>query len=162
MYICVAKKQIILKMENIGDWIYVIVLIVVGISSVIGSARKKAKQTQEQESHQTKPREIVVDDTFDDDFWGDMTKKQNDPEKIIIPTIQPQLQKQQSYKSEPKQAGYSFNKSQEGVQTLTTNINTIFADNEEENALITLEDLPSDIDDWRKAFVHNEILNRKY
>jgi hypothetical protein len=33
---------------------------------------------------------------------------------------------------------------------------------EEDHAALTLEDLPADVDDWRKAFVYNEILKPKY
>jgi hypothetical protein len=33
---------------------------------------------------------------------------------------------------------------------------------EDEPAALTLEDLPSDVDDWRKALIYNEIFKPKY
>jgi len=32
----------------------------------------------------------------------------------------------------------------------------------EEQTVFTLEDLPSETDDWRKAFIYSEILQQKY
>ena len=147
-------------MENIGDWLYVIIIAIAGIGSIISSVRKKAQQAQQQESQQTKPREIITEDTFDDDFWGNETTKQYVPENKPIPTVQSQFY---SLQSTPERTDYQYNKKQEGAQSFTHNhLETVFADNEEEKSLITLEDLPADIDDWRKAFIHNEIFNRKY
>ena len=160
-------------MENIGDWLYVVILIIAGISSIISSARKKAKQVstktqhtgQTQQSRQTQqvpPREIVKGDIFDDDFWGDKTNQQL-PKKKPVPSIQPQPKTRQSYKGLPKQGEYNFNSVNEGQSSITKNqANTTFADNEEEYASITLEDLPSETEEWRKVFIHNEIFNRKY
>ena len=150
-------------MENIGDWLYIVIIVIAGISSIISSVRKKARQAQEQTSQQNQPREVVIGDIFDDDFWGSEATKEHVPENKPIPVFQTQLQKQKSYSSVQKHIDYLFNKDSEGTpsEKLKTT-DTIFADNEEERALITLEDLPTDIDDWRKAFIHNEILNRKY
>ena len=155
-------------MENIGDWLYVIILIIAGISSIFSSARKKAKQvsTKTQQTGQTQqappPREIAKGDIFDDDFWGDITNQQL-PKKKPVPSIQPQPKTKQSYKGLPKQGDYNFNSINEGQSSITKNYaNSTFADNEEEYASITLEDLPSETEEWRKVFIHNEIFNRKY
>ena len=161
-------------MENIGDWLYVVILIIAGISSIISSARKKAKQVstktqhtgKTQQSQQTQqappPREIAKGDIFDDDFWGDNTTQQL-PKKKPVPSIQPLPKAKQSYQGLPKQDGYNFNSVNEGQSSITKNYeNSTFADNEEEYASITLEDLPSKTEEWRNVFIHNEISNRKY
>ena len=149
-------------MENIGDWLYVLVLIIAGISSIINSIHKKSRQASEQ-SRQTQPREIVTDDTFDDDFWGEITNQLPVPESQPSRAVQPKLQTQPIFQPATKQSKYRFDKTQEGQRSISSiNTDCAFADNEEEHASITLEDLPSNTEEWRKAFIHNEIFNRKY
>jgi hypothetical protein len=157
-------------MENIGDWLYVLILVIAGISSIFSSIRKKSQQatTQNQQNRQPQQarqqqaqphREIIKEDVFDDDFWGDQTKKV--PE-MPAPVAKPQPKAKQTSKVPPTQVNYDFYKINEGQSIFTKGNSPIFADNEEENALITLEDLPSETEEWRKALVYNEILNRKY
>ena len=148
-------------MESIGDWLYVLILIIAGISSIFSSIRKKARQTSTQtqqtgQSQQTPapPREIIKGDIFDDDFWGEKL-----PEKPA-PVVKPQP-KRKSYQTIAEQSNY-FNQTDEGQSSIKTNTSPIFADNEEEYASITLDDIPSEAEEWRKVFVYNEIFNRKY
>ena len=161
-------------MENIGDWLYVVIIIIAAVSSIFSSIRKKSKQvsTQSQQTgqsqqsghtQQTHPREIFRGDVFDDDFWGDNTSTQQVPEKKPVPVVQQISKAKQSYQSSPKQSDFSFNKILEGQSAISKNkMDSIFADNEEEYASISLEDLPSETEEWRKALVYNEIFNRKY
>ena len=151
-------------MENIGDWIYVIIIIIAAISSIFSSIRKKSKESateaqqtgQPQQTWQQKqapqPHEIFRGDVFDDDFWGDQTKK---PAPAAVKS---QPKTKQSSQIPPKQIDYRIFQMDEGQ---SDNV-SIFADNEEEYASITIEDLPSETEEWRKAFIHNEIFNRKY
>jgi hypothetical protein len=152
-------------MENIGDWIYVIIIIIAAISSIFSSIRKKSQQasTQSQQTGQSQqtrqqqappPREVIRGDVFDDDFWGDQTKKQTEKP---APVVKPQPKAKQT-----SQVDYRIFQTNEGQSSITNDNNPIFADNEEEYASITLEDLPSETEEWRKALVYNEILNRKY
>ena len=152
-------------MENIGDWIYVIILIIAGISSILSAFRKKSQEisTQTQQDRQPQqaqqqqaqpPREIIKGDVFDDDFWGDQTKKL--PEKPV-PSVKTQPKAKQT-----SQVDYRIFQINEGQSSLPKEDNPIFADNQVESALITLEDLPSETEEWRKALIYNEILNRKY
>ena len=155
-------------MENIGDWLYVLILVIAGISSIFSAIRKKSQQTstqtqhpqQAQQPHQAPPpRQVTKGDVFDDDFWGDKTEKL--PEKPA-PVFKPQPKTKQSYQTLPKQGEYSFYQTYEGQSSIVKDNSPIFADNEEENASITFEDLPSETEEWRKALVYNEIFNRKY
>ena len=150
-------------MENIGDWLYIIIIIIAGISSIFSSIRKKSRQASTQ-TQQTEPREIIKDDTFDDDFWGDKSTNQQFPEKEPVSVFQQQPKARLSNQTLPKQNEYSFYKKNNEFQpSVTTNyINSTFADNDEDYSSITLEDLPSNTEEWRKAFIHNEIFNRKY
>ena len=147
-------------MENIGDWLYVIIIIVAAVSSIFGSIRKKAQQTKAMPQHTTRttqttqaqPREIFRGDTFDDDFWG--------PEK---PAVMQQPKTKQPPHTTQKQNIFNFQSAKEGQKSIEHfNMDSTSADNEEEFASITIEDLPSNTEDWRKAFIFNEIISRKH
>ena len=140
-------------MENIGDWLYIIILIIAGISSVISSARKKARQASEQ----SMPREIITDNTFDDDNdpWDYQTTEEP------APFIQPQTK--QVHRSAPKQSKYNFNKSQEGQSAIVRNdTDSLFTHAEEVHVPIAIEDLSENTEEWRKAFIYSEIFTRKH
>ena len=143
-------------MENFGDWIYVIILAIAGISSIISSFRKNAKKAAEEAQEQTQPHEVTLGDVFDDDFWGNDGQTQEP--QVINPAP--------AYKSKYKpieQQQYNFNQHQEGVSSFKPNKeDSILLETEDVYTTVTLEDLPRDTDDWRKAFVYNEIFNRKY
>ena len=156
-------------MENIGDWLYIVILVIAGLSSIISAISKKAKQGQGSQQ-QPQQREVIMDDTFDDDFWGSGTPMKTFPEigPVLevkpIQTVSPVTTFQQKIKASAsiKKSGQFYNSIQEGNPSVVHSSGSIMADVEQENALITLEDLPSNIDEWRKAFVNNEIFNRKY
>ena len=128
-------------MENIGDWLYVIILAIAGIASMIKSFGKKDKQNGEQEQQ---PGRTILDDIFD-------TTPQVYENSVKAPHI------------ETKQTKYRFHQQQEGVSSIAqTNTDAMFADIENEHAQITAEDLPTNTEDWRKALIYSEIFNRKY
>ena len=145
-------------MEEFGDWIYVIILVVAGIGSIISSFKKNAKQKAEEAQAQPQPqqREVISGDVFDDDFWGTATPKQ-EPDKVIpAPVSRPQ------YKTIEQQS-HIFGQYQEGSSSFKHGKEeSILLESEELYTSVTLEDLPKDSDDWRKAFVYKEIINRKY
>ena len=142
-------------MENFGDWIYVIILAIAGISSIISSFRKNAKKAAEEAQEQTQPHEVTRGDVFDDDFWG------NDGQIQEPQVIKPALKVK--YQPIEKKQPYGFNRHQEGVASFKPDKEeSILLETEEIYTTVTLEDLPKDTDDWRKAFVYNEIMNRKY
>ena len=147
-------------MEEFGDWIYVIILVIAGISSIISSFRKNAKQKAEEAQAQTQPqpqqREVIHGDIFDDDYWG--TGTPNEEPKIVIPAPVSRPQ----YKTIDQQL-HLFNQHQEGSTSFKLGKEeSILLEEEDVYTSVTLEDLPKDSDEWRKAFVYNEIINRKY
>ena len=152
-------------MENIGDWLYIVIIIIAAISSIFSSVRKKAKQVSSQQTQQThrpqhtQQREIIDDDVFEDDYWGKKQTFDLEPAPVVIP--KPSAMPLQH--STPKQSASTFIKSQEGQRLIIKdNMDSIFAENEAEQASFTLEDLPSDAEEWRKVLLYNEIYNRKY
>ena len=142
-------------MENLGDWLYVVIIAIAGISSIISSTRKKAKEA----AQQVPPREIIENED-EDDFWGEVAKDLQLPETKPVQTVP----KQQSFQPIQKQSKYNFFERQEGQPSIVKNETTSFLEptEEEENIPFTFEDLPENAEGWRKALVYNEILNRKY
>lgn len=127
-YICLNKK--LNSMENIGDWLYMVIIIIAAISSFIGSI-KKNKQTAEKRQS----REIIVAEDW---------KKTQTTHAGYEPSDKNKEKDYHTFKKE------------------NTNSSLSTEDRNEENATISLEDMPANTDEWRKAFIYNEIFKRKY
>jgi len=125
-------------MDEFGDWIYIILMVVVGISSLVGSARKKMKQMQTQMP----------------------SPEQSDP-SYPAPSIPKKTEQKQPppapghHKHQPFNAHFTFPVVETGEQT------EICVGQEEETTLVN--DLELDVpDSFRKALIYSEIINRKY
>lgn len=72
-------------MDNAGDWLYIVFLIIAGISSLFGSKNKKTSETDIGATD----REIVTneDNVPDKGFWEILEEMQNPkPAKQPVPT----------------------------------------------------------------------------
>ena len=139
-------------MEEFGDWIYILLLVVAGIASLISSMRKKTQQAAEQKQ----PPEISINQEEDvDDPWI--------PIRETKPVSKPQF-KRQAHQSDPKIDNKSkqFHSSifQEGQPALQPE-EIASIENEEEFSPLTIDLIPEEADEWRKAFIYNEIFSRK-
>ena len=123
-------------MDNAGDWLYIVFLIIAGISSLFGSKNKKKRPKQ---ILGQPDREIVTneDNVPDKGFWEILEEMQNPkPAKQPVPT--PKRKNKQS------PAG-----------------NRLVVPSTEEE--IPLTDIEFDnAAELRKAVIYTEILNRKY
>jgi hypothetical protein len=138
-------------MENIGDWLYFAVIVVAAVSSLIGSIGKKRKQAAEQQQQRQKqqPRDIF------EEVIREIVAPQPSPQTYQKPAAKP-------VKVKPQRKAGIFG-AQEGVSAFTTIVaSPTELYTEEERPDITLEDLPNGADEWRKAFIYNEIFKRKY
>ena len=143
-------------MENIGDWLYVVVIIIAVISSFAGSLKKNTKKEQEQ---QPLPREVFRGDTFDDDFWGEPQDDNRVPDPVVKTMSKADISQAQWIEAKV----HNFNRHNEGVSAIShTNTEPILMEADEEYTSVTIEDMPTDTDDWRKALVYSEVFNRKY
>ena len=139
-------------MDEFGDWIYIIIIIIAGVASMISSTRKKARQSAEQ----NKPREIITNDRENVDIWDDFIPQ---AEKKPVENIK--LKQQAKQVISPVKNYHTpfldiFNEGQSSVQY--TDIPSV---SEEEYVSLTVDDLPDNTDEWRKALIYNEIFNRK-
>ena len=137
-------------MEEFGDWIYIIIIIIAAVSSLIGSIRKKTQQA----AQQNLPREIVTNDGSPEDFWDDYIPRAETKPVSAIPQKPPV---RPSGSSIDKKYFDLFQEREVAFGMETSKTFEVV----ESQGLITTDDLPADIDEWRKAFVYNEIFSRK-
>ena len=140
-------------MEEFGDWIYLLVIIIAGVTSLISSTRKKARQAAEQ----PQPRQVITTQNDEDDVWDDYIPKAE--KKPVVP-IQP---KQPARRPDPfvtKQNTQYYTFDQEGQPALPMEESKLL-EIDDDLAVFTVEDLPENVDDWRKAFIYNEIFSRR-
>ena len=137
-------------MEEFGDWIYILVIIIAGIASLISSMRKKSQQVTEG----NRPREIILKNDDEEEVW--MPNPEKKP--VILPSSKRQVHR--SYQTVAEQIKQSFNSYQEGQPALQTE-ETGQIELEEEYTSLSVDLTPEDTGEWRKAFIYNEIFSRK-
>ena len=129
-------------MEELGDWVYIILMVVVGISSLFSSVKKK-KKAQQMEMPTPVP-------SAPSEAWYPATPSvPNKKEKILPPPVPGQSKRQ------PLNAHLAYSDLDTGTQS------EILCTQEDEIALVNKLEL-SDPDTFRKAVIYAEILNRKY
>lgn len=153
-------------MDNLGDWLYIILIAVVGLSSLLSSGRKKKreKQTldippQDREEIDYEQDSAQEDKDFWDTFWETPKTKQQPAPLLPIPpkkaTIKTTIKEKVSSPS-PFLTGES-----EIEQAIRKQKPSAIQLEEEIPALVDIEDLHN-MEALRKAVVYTEILNRKY
>ena len=141
-------------MDNIGDWLYIVFLIIAGISGIISSAKKKKRSAEMPQPS--------VNDTFPEEqpeekksFWDilqEMQQEDTEPEVII----QEEKVLQKKYKTPPP---IPFFTERENVVSSIKKEATIPLPIKEEN----IQDSSfQNMEELRKAIIYTEILNRKY
>jgi Ser-tRNA(Ala) deacylase AlaX len=143
-------------MEELGNWFYIIILIIAALSSLLSSKRKKVQQMAEQH----KPGEIINTQSKEDDFWDDHSTKRVVEELPVVPVKRKQTI-QTSFSTSERQKKPPFNMYQEGTLSHTWDDQELM-ETIEEYGLVSIDELHDNTDEWRKAFVYNEIYNRKY
>ena len=141
-------------MDNAGDWLYIVFLIIAGISSLFGSKNKKKRPKQ---ILGQPDREIVTneDNVPDKGFWEILEEMQNPkPVKQPVPTPK-RKKKQQVAAPSPFLAAEKVTDKQSPAGD-----RLVVPSTEEE---IPLTDIEFDnAAELRKAVIYTEILNRKY
>ena len=129
-------------MDEFGDWIYIIIMVVVGISSLFSSKNKKKQQQQTQ-----MPSPVPTE-----------------PSEPWFPTTHPAPKKKErkQHPSIQEQMNARPFNTHSTIPTVEadTQSETLRAQ-EEENALAIALDLDNP-DSFRKAIIYSEILHRKY
>ena len=144
-------------MDNVGDWLYIVLLVIAGISNLFSSKNKGKGKTPKQIEKQP-DREIVAgeDHTPEKGFWEILEEMQN-PKQVKHPTTPPKRKPKRKQVTEPapflpvEKAAERLSPIGEHQTTLPIDENNTLADIEFDNAA-----------ELRKAVIYTEILNRKY
>ncbi len=150
-------------MDNIGDWLYIVIIAVAGLSSML-SAGKKKKQQQEAQN-QKPPQDIVTPETASDrSFWDTLTQPEDEwqskQESVIIskPIKKKKQPKQQKVTSTPQ----PFLKGESEIERMIRQQEKLLVSpSKEEKPLVSVSDFQNP-DSLKKAVIYSEILNRKY
>lgn len=141
-------------MDNAGDWLYIVFLIIAGISSLFGSKNKKKRPKQ---ILGQPDREIVTneDNVPDKGFWEILEEMQN-PKPAKQPVSTPKRKKKQQV-ADPS----PFLAAEKVTDKQSPAGNRLVVPSTEEE--IPLTDIEFDnAAELRKAVIYTEILNRKY
>lgn len=145
-------------MDNLGDWIYIVFLIVAAVSGLFSSKNKKKRPTQVlgQPEYDTTQEEHTPSSKG---FWEILEEATNDrPKQQTIATAIPEKKKN---KKETRKSNPFLSAEQEIHQSKVSSSPIMNFPTEEEHSL--LEDIEfNNIEELRKAVIYSEILNRKY
>ena len=154
-------------MDNIGDWLYIVFLVIAGISSLFGSKdKKKAKKRPEILGQ---PDEDVVPSdqpSAEKGFWEILQETQKRAES---PTPKPRPAKKKKAKAKrkiaegtPSPQPISFLKKENHFPRTTESLSSTPIQPIEDETGFMPEETFKDMGELRKAIICSEILNRKY
>jgi hypothetical protein len=135
-------------MDNLGDWLYIVLLVIAGISGLLGAGKKK-KRPEEVDGRPEYDSEPEVEY---EDYWEETPF----PPREYVP---------EKPKETPKQSAY-VPLFVEGERIMTDAAVSSFAEDVEEEYAEYLPRIAEgafrDADELKKAVIYAEILNRKY
>jgi hypothetical protein len=137
-------------MDNISDYIYVIIIIGSIIISIVKGAAKKKMQTSEKPTAQTSPKKDTLDDVFRK-ILREQQVKLPKPKVITVP---------KPVAARPKPAVNEVVMDDAFALEKHHFIHHQEYDEQPVAQPISLE--LNNSEDWQKAFIHSEIFNRKY
>lgn len=133
-------------MDNAGDWLYIVLIVIAGISSLIGSVRKKQEHTA----------------TGQPPSFEEEAKEQPSPEKKFREILQEEIRKKQSYPPSAPVSGKPAKRY--GIQTPVEegipSLEQLFI--EEDILSAPGQEILNNPDELKKAVIYTEIFNRKY
>lgn len=154
-------------MDNLGDWLYILILIAAGIGSLFSSAKKKKQAEQQPPQPTLHPEHDETKTQKPKSFWEileEEMKRGSVPQGQPQPTPQPikaenrkKTQKKSSVPTPSFAEGEKAIKDHRLSSTLSSSIET----QEDETYSISVESFQN-TDELKKAIIYSEILNRKY
>ncbi|MDR1981840.1 MAG: hypothetical protein LBQ39_09525 [Tannerellaceae bacterium] len=124
-------------MENLGDWLYIVILAVAGISGLLSAGRKKKHQ---------------------EEIPGEIFTEEEPVENRHQPMQSPERNKRVK-KRKPTPQPSPFLSSERDLKSA---IQPTLVETEEEKPPIVSADSFSDADEIKRAILYSEIFNRKY
>lgn len=147
-------------MDNIGDWLYIVLLIVAGVSSIFSSSKKKTPPSEvlgQPGSDIPQPKKNTSKGSIWEMFEEIKRAQEQTREKSVLPKAEKkQVEKKKKQMPSPFISGEGAAiGSSTSVVKQETEIMETQPDYSPEITINSPEDL-------RKAFIYSEILNRKY
>lgn len=150
-------------MDNLGDWLYIVFLIIAVISGLFSEKKKKksaAKPVQPQRQMETS-----TETEGEKGFWEILEEMQNGPQPVKPrPKKVPEKKQVTVKKAKAAVASSPFLSGESISSTIRPKQNDIILEEANETELcISNEDFHlQDVNEVRKAILYSEILNRKY
>ena len=134
-------------MDNLGDWLYIVLLVIAGISGLLSAGKKKQRE---------QPREILGQPEYE--FDPEYSEQEEVHEEIFLP---PKPAKAEQKKKTPETTHTYIPLFREGERMLTTP--DLFSEASTDNRNPSISgDTFQDMDELKKAIIYSEILHRKY
>lgn len=143
-------------MDNAGDWLYIVFLAIAGLSSLLGSKKKKKRPASASRQPDPELRQ-EKDEEPDKGFWEifqEMQQPAPAPKKKQKPVVR---QKQKTVSTAQPAPFLSV---ENEIQKSAATPSSLLVSPEEETNVPAIE--LNDPADLRKAVIYAEILNRKY
>ncbi|MDR1918573.1 MAG: hypothetical protein LBQ65_02870 [Tannerellaceae bacterium] len=132
-------------MDNLGDWLYIILLVIAGISGLLGAGKKKKQPTEV-----LKPSDYAAEPdswySADSDSWF---------EEVAPPPPPPPPKKHVGYTS-------LFKEGERAISSSPDFFSTQLEDSLYESDPLVSGDSLQDAGELKKAILYAEILSRKY
>lgn len=151
-------------MDNAGDWLYIVFLVIAAVSGLFSSKDKKKKKSRPDILGQP-DREIVPNDqpSKDKGFWEILEDMQKEVQK---PQPKPQRRKREPMVEKPKVASSPkpspFLSEEKKIPNTIMDHSSQKMHPVEQEIGVMPEDTFTDMEELKKAIICAEILNRKY
>ena len=145
-------------MDNLGDWLYIVFLIIAAVSGLLGSGKKKKRPS---EVLGQPDRDIVPEQEKapEKSFWEmleEMQEGKPKPAQVPKPATRPAIKEKEKQRLAPSPF---LNNERKFTKTIPT-AQVTMQEEEEHSAIPNLSF--SDPDEIKKAIIYSEIFNRKY
>lgn len=149
-------------MDNLGDWLYIVFLVIAVISGLFSSGKKK-KAAGQASPQPKRTSETSSNTEKEKGFWELLEEMQNKPQEVPAPRVK----KQMPVKTEPRKvaAHAPYLTTEVNIPEMKGNWDTpsLLEEPQENNYSVSSKDFHiRDVEEIRKAIIYNEIINRKY
>lgn len=142
-------------MDNLGDWLYIVLLVIASVSSLFSSGKKKRRTSTAFPEEPSKDMQPEQPSPFPKDFWDDI--KEISEKKPAKPVKSKRKVRTTTATQQPDLSV---------EHPSVSHASTVSSVRQKEETAIGAEIMPettfSDMAELRKAIICAEILNRKY
>ncbi len=145
-------------MDNLGDWLYIVLLVIAGISGLFSSGKKKRQGS-------TPPEQPVFDPEQQSEpkgFWEIFEEIQKEKQPQPVPQSVTIEKKKKTQRKDSLSRPSSYQQKTQTEKHPASRQSTRFSETPEDDAFSIQAESFQDTEELRKAIIYSEILNRKY